>query len=298
MHLAVDAASQGSSAALGKAMTSYRVRQPNWGNMYVENAIGQIDKYLGAMEPNLHALFLSRFSSYESFLDQIEATALKSNIIRILKLLSVETPDVTKDVRQRARKVLKAKLDAVTTSTWQNTVRSGEEPLPIAGVLASGQKAPLGLRSNLFDALTNLRPELVSNHPRPFGTRWFQAAKFLSLSAKRTLFANLRDHINGASDIPRLDDLLQHGGSEFLADGKFVEAADSSVRHVILPLLDSVEGRTWLHNNVDVLGTWLKTSSPDTQAFLKDQVHHRWTSSDAAARELLKALAAAWDLGK
>lgn len=177
-------------------------------------------------------------------------------------------------------------------------MRDGSEPSAVAQVLASTQKAPLGLSSNLFDALTNLRPELVANHPRPFGSRWFQAAKLLSLSAKRTLFANLRDHIKGASDIPRLDELLLQGGAEFLADGKFAEASDSSVRHIILPLLDSTEGLAWLVSNADTLANWITASSEDTQTFLKDQLHHRGSGVDVGAREQLGALASAWTLAK
>ncbi len=296
MHFAVNASTDPSCMDLCRAVTSHRVRQDRWGNMFVETAIAEIDKYLNAMEPDLHTLFLNGFSGYESFWDEIDEEALNVNVRRILTTLSVASPAIAKEVRQRARKVLKSKLDTVTATTWQASVRNGAEPLPVAQVLADTQKAPLGLSSNLFNALTNLRPELVANHPRPFGSRWFQAAKLLSLSAKRTLFVNLRDHINGASEIARLDELLQQGGADFLADGKFAEASDSSVRHIILPLLDSAEGLAWLLRNADTLASWITASSEDTQTFLKDQLHHRWSGVDAGGREQLGSLATAWTL--
>lgn len=298
MHFAVNASTDPSCMELCRAITSHRVRQNRWGSMFVDTAIAEIDKYLNAMEPDLHTRFLNGFSGYESFWDEIDGDALNVNVQRILTTLSVESPAIAKEVRQRARKILKSKLDAVTTTTWQASVRDGSEPLAVAQVLAGTQKAQLGLSSNLFDALTNLRQELVANHPRPFGSRWFQAAKLLSLSAKRTLFANLRDHINGAPDIPRLDELLLQGGAEFLADGKFAEASDSSVRHIILPLLDSTEGLAWLVSNADTLANWITASSEDTQTFLKDQLHHRGSGVDAGGREQLGALATAWTLAK
>ena len=294
IHLAVNAAANSSSAELGKAVVSHRVRQPKWGNMYTEDTIAQIDKYLSSMEPDLHARFLSGFSGYESFWDEIEKSQLKPNIQRILGILVIDSPDVTKDVRQRARKVLKAKLEATAVATWQNAVAGGADPLATALALATTQKAPIGVGSNLFDALENLRPELVSSHPRPFGGRWFEASKLLSLSAKRTLFANLRDHINGASDIPRLDELLRQGGLDLLTDGKFAEAGDSSVRHIILPLLDDPNGRVWLVELAATLSAWVKGSSEDTQTFLKDQIHHRWGSADEATRTQIETLAKAW----
>lgn len=298
MHFAVNASTDPACMDLCRAITSHRVRQNRWGRMFVNTAITEIDKYLNAMEPDLHTPFLNGLSGYDSFWKEIDGEDLNVNVQRILTTLSVESPAITKEVRQHARKILKSKLDAVTTATWQASVRDGSEPLPVAQMLAGKQKAPLGLSSNLFDALTNLRPELVANYPRPFGSGWFQAAKLLSLSAKRTLFANLRDQINGASDIPRLDELLQQGGAEFLADGKFAEASDSSVRHIILPLLDSAEGLAWLMDNADTLENWISASSEDTQTFLKDQLHHRWSRMDAGGREQLGALATAWALEK
>lgn len=298
IHFAVDASIDAAGRDLCKAVTSHRVRQSNWGEMYVETAIDEIDKYLNAIEPALHARFINGFSEYNSFWDEIDKRPLNANVQRILTTLSIDAPDVENDVRQRARKCLKSKLDAVKSTTWFTSVRDGSEPLPTALALASTQKAPLGLSSSLFDALTKLCPELVGNHPRPFGTRWFQAAKLLSRSAKRTLFANLRDQINGASEIPRLDELLDQGGEGLLADGKFSEASDSCVRHIILPLLDSAEGLDWLTANADTLAKWLTSSDKDTQIFINDQIHHRWSSAEAAVRRQLESLATYWALAK
>jgi hypothetical protein len=50
--------------------------------------------------------------------------------------------------------------------------------------------------------------------------------------------------------------------------------------------------------NADTLANWITASSEDTQAFLNDQLHHRWSSVDAGARNQLGSLATAWTLGK
>jgi len=59
---------------------------------------------------------------------------------------------------------------------------------------------------------------------------------------------------------------------------------------VFLTMLAYASGNT--------LANLITASSEDTQTFLKDQLHHRWSGVDAGAREQLGSLATAWTLAK
>jgi hypothetical protein len=297
LHLLVRVAQRPVSTDLGKALVAWRLRQAQWGNLFVEDIVADVSAYLDVMPEASHARFLNGFTTYRDFWQAVDQTEFGDSVQRLLSILSREDGEISRDIRAKARKTLKARLRAVSKAGWRSAVQGRSQPVPTALALAATQKATLNLGAALYDALEALRPELVSAESGDLARNWFEAAGWLSVSARRTLFANLRDHLFGLVDAPHLLALLEIGGPALLADGKFLEVADGAVRHVILPQVASAEGQAWLVQSREACRAWVAAANADTCAFLKATMRHRRTEEDKAGQARLDGLAAAWALG-
>jgi hypothetical protein len=277
--------------AVATPIITQRVRDDDLGPLYVGRVIELYDRYLNCIEPDAHGQFVAQFASYLSFWEEVDAAAFNDNTIALLlKLAQGADGEADVEDQSKARDRLIARLGQIDEKVWEAAVRNGREPLPIALATAElpGRATPLG--KPLVDVLDHLMPELLSAFDRKVATRWFQAVSLLGLNARRTLLKNLRDRINGGAESAALTDLMDVGGAVFLKEAEFSKDADSSVRHIVLPLVDQPEKLDWLLANQKSHGLWIADSSPETKGFLAERLHDQWLSSSADDRLKLKKL--------
>ena len=115
---------------------------------------------------------------------------------------------------------------------------------------------------------------------------WFRSANLVSLVAKRTIFKNLRDQIIGSGNIPYLRELLEIGGSDFLFEADFANAADAAVRRIVIPFLENAAGCNWLEAQQEHISIWINGSTDDTKMFASQRFDELLASEPAVATAL------------
>lgn len=168
--------------------------------------------------------------------------------------------------------------------------------MPLARALALASKQAPNMGQNLFEALKSMLPALVADGVPDWGARWFEAAALLSPASRKAAHRYLRDRIFGGGATSGLPTLLGFADEQFFADADFASVGDSTLRHVIAPMLTSDAALNWLSKHAAHVKTWVAKAPDDAKAFLKEQVQHRSGEVDDATRKRLKAIASEWAL--
>jgi hypothetical protein len=281
--------------ALCRAIVTRRVELRELGPLYIEQILNELPDYLNCIAPERQRSFVVQLTSYASFWTSLAERKFDENTRRILKALAT-TDAASGTVQRRAQKLLKAHLQAVSEAAWKVGVQTNVEPIPITKALALVSKQAPNAGQNLFEALKSLLPSLVTDNVPDWGARWFEAATFLSPASRKAAHRYLRDRIFSGSATAGLPTLLGLANDQFFADADFASVGDSTLRHVVAPMLNSETALNWLSKNAALVKTWVDKAPDDARAFLKEQVQHRSGEVDDVMRKRLKAIAADWGL--
>ena len=279
-----------SALVLIRAIVSLRIRENRIGALKISDVIGQLPQYLTCVEDDLRNQFVRAMADYELFWEGIEAAIFDANVILILgELIKSGSGHDGK-----ARQILEKKLKVVTGEGWTAALETGQDPLPIAMRLSEETVKAFHLGTVLSDVLENAITPLLANNNSAFRARWFRSLDLVSPSSRVTLLKSVRDRIVLGTEVAVLPEFLREGSDALLADGEFVDEADGAVRYVVLRLLDSNEGLSWLVDMATTLQSWVTRSSIDTKNVLGERLSELYSSADDASKVQLDKLADEW----
>jgi len=275
---------------VAKQIVSQRVRNEDLGILYVDQVIADLGDYLNCVEQELQRDFILQLSNYDSFWEGVDKVPFGTHVMRLLSELATEDEDSDQEQRGKARAMLGAKLSNVSVGDWEGAVRKDGNLLPTALSYVHLGKAASVAGGALDTALNNLMADLIAAFDEAARKRWFEATDILSTNTRKTLLKNLRDKINGGATVPDLTGLLDIGGSAFLKNGEFAKDADSSARHVVLPLISEPGKLDWLMENRVVHKAWVAASSAETKGVLSERINAHWQGADETIRAKLETL--------
>lgn len=265
------------------------------GSLYIKQIIDDPLPYLTLLPTGRRDDFLYKLPVYNDFWKLLEKAELKGGSMQIYPAL-IAASNPLSDKRRDARKMLSDQLKKVSDSEWVAAVSNDSSLLRLARELREADKRLVTLGAPLFDALTRLLPAMLASEERPYIGAWFASTGLLSAAGRRTLLKNVRDQINGLSELPNLLGLLEAGGEMLLNEAEFAQHADDSVRHILIPLIGSDDGVGWLLKQRDCLGSWMQRSSSSTRDFVNERMRERLTSASTEVRARLDTIAKTWSL--
>jgi hypothetical protein len=165
-----------------------------------------------------------------------------------------------------ASKALKDRLQKATSDELVAAVRGGQEPFDLVRAGQKHVKGPL-LGIQALNPLSGLLDELIATNDDSFRRRWFELARQLQTAPRKAVLKGLRDKLTNGAAVQDLRALLSAGGKDTLTEAEFEKQADHSVRHIVLPLLGTADGRAWLVENGTIVHNWFRAadqSSRDT----------------------------------
>ncbi|WP_158213741.1 AlpA family phage regulatory protein [Sphingopyxis witflariensis] len=169
------------------------------------------------------------------------------------------------EARKHARHTLRAWLNAeVGAARWEDEVRNGEALLDLADELQNLEKRPLALQDDGVVALKALFGELTGNPSHALRKRWFRLAHMLAAKARKSVLPDLRDHILASGQITDPLAFFDMAGAFLLTGGEFAARADESLRLLIMPQLQSIEGLGWLQRDADSITHWIAKATAMT----------------------------------
>lgn len=271
-------------AMIERAMSA-AIERGEIGILSLDDLLANPERFLAQLNSDNRRAFLELLPAQKDFWVKLSEAGVATNALNILReLIESSTPAV----RQDARKSLNATLKALPDGEWFAAIRDGGATMDAASELQNLSGRPIAIGSGLSDALTRLMPELIASEERPFATRWFKAASFLSADYRRTLLKNLRDSLITISTPPVLENLLSEGGDLLLEDGEFAAKADEVMRFVVKPLIRT-GGLAWLLEHQDAVAAWQRLATPETRAVVKDRLDEVKTELEEQSAERTRA---------
>lgn len=291
LQLLVDMATgNGAWLPIARGVVSLRVQAKKLGALPLEPIISNLPQYLACVDDPLQESFMAQVARDKTFWDKLSGQPFDGPVLTFLRAL-IKEQDAT---GERARVVLRERLDGVDTATWNAAVRKQSEPWTIAAELAAvGATVEIG--SPLYDALQGMIGDILKSADMNLRTRWFGAQVYLAPSAQQTLSRNLRDAILSAPSVVQLPALLAVGGQAFTQTAGFAEKSDDCVRHIVLPLLADAAGVAWIAEHAGVVGEWVRAALPATAEFLNDRLGKLLEATgDQTRKDALQSLRDAW----
>lgn len=174
--------------------------------------------------------------------------------------------------REKLVKSVKDRLTGHDAASWSDAIEEDISPYNLVELYGNtlGQSDTLGdgLKSALSDAVPDL-PQWTDGQVQ----RWFYLAKFISKDARVTQYKNLRDKIQSGVTFRDLPSFVRTGGGDFLTEAKFEDSGDRTTRHLIIPLLTSELGLSYLAENVDVFARCLAASDAETKNAVREALN-------------------------
>ncbi len=268
-----------------RSICTTRLDDEDMGRLPIEDIINNLPKHLLCIDSEKHDAFLNIITGYQTFWEKFEAAPLEQNAVRIFEALIVSNDE---DISEQSRNSLFTKLQNLNSDIWNQSIRNNAEPLQIARKLLELTKNTFEHGQALFEAMTAIVPDMITGGDSAIIQRWFGAASLLSENSRQTILRNVRDQMlqGTANHLP----LLNAGGASFINDGHFEEKPDDIIRTIVIPLLVSAEGATWLTANADDVLKWLKSSPKTTREFFKERMQDLFVSGDEALKQHILAL--------
>lgn len=280
---------------LCRAILTRRVELRELGPLYLSRVLDELSDYLNCIGPEHHPRFIAKLTEYKAFWITLAERKFDENTRLILMTLAT-TEAAGGSAQKEAQKALKLRLQNVAQSDWKAGVESDLEPMPTARALALVSRKAPNAGQNLFEALRSMLPALVTDSVPAWGGRWFEAAALLSPASRKAAHRYLRDRIFSGSSSSALPALFGLTTDQFFADADFGALGDSTLRHVIAPMLVSDTSLDWLSKNAHMVTPWVTNAPDDARAFLKERVQHHSREMDEVTRKRLKSIASKWAL--
>lgn len=278
-----------------RSICTARLDENDMGKLPIEDIINNLPKHLLCIDDAKHVNFLNRITGYTTFWEKITAAPLEQNSIRIFETLITSRVSATSlasdkvTISDKARDTLFEKLQSLSSDIWNQSIRSGSEPLQIATKLLKLTEKPIEHGQALLEALTAITPDVLSGADGNMIQRWFDAAALLTENSRQTLLRTVRDkmlHEGQATYLP----ILNTGSATLINDGHFEEKPDETIRVIVIPLLGNAENDAWLAANADDIMKWIKAAPKATREFCKERMQELWDGGDETIKARIKNL--------
>lgn len=270
---------------IAKALFTHRISHPPLGRLPVRGILTNLDGYLELIAPEVHQRFLVNLSGYQSFWETMATLPLKGDVSTVIKALIVDSGQVGDTARQWIQKV----LSEVGGEQWIVAIRDGSSPYDVLQALFTTMGAHATF-SVLWEPLNSGISTLLATNDQAFRTRWFNCTLALPTSERQTLYGNVRDKINSGHDIADIAQLLNTSGTTFLEQGEFLDSADSSVRHIVYPLLGEGDWNIILLKFAPIFCKWIEQSKEHTSEHLRNQIETKADSSPGLEERIVDNL--------
>lgn len=281
---------------LSTAILERRRSSEGLGPVDVGEVVTEITPYLDLLPERDWAQFVADVSAQPGFWEYLYARTFDEGAIVILRML-IGADHQHAEARKHARHTLRAWLNAeVGAARWEDEVRNGEALLDLADELQNLEKRPLALQDDGVVALKALFGELTGNPSHALRKRWFRLAHMLAAKARKSVLPDLRDHILASGQITDPLAFFDMAGAFLLTGGEFAARADESLRLLIMPQLQSIEGLGWLQRDADSIAHWIAKASQPLRNELANALTADPGDGNEAAREMRAALAGRWKL--
>jgi hypothetical protein len=281
----------GANAAIGpllKHIFKKRVEEGNIGPLHVDDIFKRLPTYLSFLDLEIQPSFLDNLASYSTFWDTMKASEINASNCQIL------TSFIVNDSANagQSREIVLDAARALDSAAWRSLLANGAEPLPTV-LLAIRKPIEPKFGEPLFESLEEAFQRALSGGGVVTLTlqNWFSLANSLDENRYRLLLKGIRDRLLSGNPNPGMLNVLLAGNTQLIQNGDFGSRSDDSTRHVILPLLDQLEGASdWLIKNGDELTKWIGQSDGSTQGYLNERVVALVQSKPESAMPIATAL--------
>jgi hypothetical protein len=281
---------------LSMAILERRRSSEGLGPVDAGEVVAEINLYLDLLAESDRAQFVADVSTQPGFWEQLYARHFDEGAIMILRML-IGSDHQHSEARNRARQTLRIWLNAeLGAKRWEDEVRNGESLLDLADELQNLEKRPLALKDDGVVALKALFGQLTGNPSHALRKRWFRLAHMLAAKARKSLLTDLRDHILASAQITDPLAFFDMAGAFLLTGGEFAARADESLRLLVMPQLQSIEGLGWLQRDANPIAHWIAKASQPLRNELANALAADPGDGNEAAREMRAALAGRWKL--
>lgn len=265
----------------------------NLGSFDPGEVIKNLSRYRYAVPWRQRDRFLELVNRRADLLTAIETEPLGPPIVEAAKYLQAKGGDTA----QRAKAIMRRRVEEADVDAWVVAINQGKEPYGLIAQFGPDEQPRFGRKSNLCEALSMTIPTLVGTASRDVRARWFELSQLLKSDAQTKVMGELADMLRDASADQALH-LLKVGGARLLKQGGFAKQADRSVETVILPQLQSKDGRDWLKDHDEMLHGWLQRAGPDRRENAREALIKLSQSKLEERSYSAKLLMERWELEK
>jgi len=223
------------------------------GSFDAREVISNLTRYKYAVPYRQRDRFLELLNSRSNLLTAIENEPLGPQIVEAAKFLRTKGADTA----ERTTAILRKRVEAADADAWVLAITQGKEPYGLIEQLGSDEPTQFNRKSNLYEALSSTVPTLIGSAGRDVRARWFELSQLLKSEARIKVLGTLTEGLQHASAEQTLH-LLKVGGAQFLKQGGFTKYPNRSLDTVILPQLQSKDGRDWLKDHEEMSKSWLQ----------------------------------------
>jgi hypothetical protein len=260
----------------------------------VDDVVNRLSNYLACMDTDTFQNFVVRFSESEGFWEKFVEHSLSDEVCAIYDLL-MRADNLTKPI---AILELRKRMQFVISEEWNMAIRQNKQPLLLARTFLEEGSSGLDLGAPLFDALQEIKPDILSTADISLRMQWLYAALMLKEEEQALLFKNLGDDLSRGAQVVELAAFITLIGDQILRHHGFETYADASVRHVILPLLQEESGLDWLIANSNSLLALVSGCVVSTRKTLVERLASSFEEADEQKKLEIKALEIEWRLSK
>lgn len=243
----------------------------------------RLTEYTSALPFKLRYVFLAQVERRADFLETLEQGPLGPHSHELVNYLERKGGDQV----VRAREIIHNRVEGADEAGWSAAIKTGAEPFKMGLDYAEGGGELFASKSPLFFALQEAIDGLANGADKSVIARWFSLSALVKVRTRKALFKSMRRSLAVASPKQALH-ILRAGGVAFLRSAGFDIEPDRSVAEVIIPQIDTKNGRSWLKDNADELaGCVQKSGSPTRdslraalEVLLKSSVEERRYSAD------------------
>ncbi|WP_260597525.1 KAP family NTPase [Sphingomonas endolithica] len=293
-HLVNQATNDPSTSGLISPLLTRRALTHDLGRLPVQAIVGDVERYLRLMPDAAGSALLATLPEYTNFWTQFAAAGLSRSALRIYVALLSSTGGASVADRRRAKGKFLGALKDVKREQWRAIIAANEPMLDVAVLAKVPATGKSSQQADLFGALSDLLPDLVSQAERPYALAWTKAATILSSTHRRAVMATFRDQLLALPAVENLAGLLEATGKLLLIEGKLVERADEVVRRMVVPLIETPAGRSWIMQHYDDLKPIFIASNADTQTHFSELLELWATEASAQERDDLAPLLSRW----
>lgn len=275
-----------------KKIFSAKVSAKEVGTLKIDDTINSIETYFQIIEKSEHDNFIMQLTEHDGFWDIFGKAKLHSSKIRILSELIAKSGEIGK----KAREILVSNLQEISADQWKEKIASGVEPIQLLLQLSKISEEP-DIGEHLYQAIQDTVQKFMSTND--VTTEQLQRAITLSGAIKHwqkeTLYKNIRDRVISMGANKKTFDLLNSGGADLIEKGQFAAKADEIVRLILIPSVDTNEGKEWISNNGETAKVIISRADSATKTTLQEKIENSAKSDDAnlasRSKQLIEILA-------